>query len=185
MKAANWNDVQAVLTLPLDRYICSLIHLHNMHLPPFGICCSIVGPTHQERHSIVRVCTKFAYKVWLKCWDIDYNNILHCLHLPLINGNTVFPAGIFNLHEYQSLRHNSSIFHRPCSRTNYFYFHNYVPSVIAVWNTLPVDIKSPSSASVFTYCTWLMSCTSLELLTCCPPYLCIIHCHLFFFVLKN
>ena len=108
---------------------------------------------------------KFACKVCLKCWDMDYNNMLHCLDLPLlrvrrqhlklitmyniINGNTVFPAGIFNLHEYQSLRHSSSIFHRPCSRTNYFYF-SYVPSVIAVGNTLPEDIRS-LSVSVFKY----------------------------------
>ncbi len=31
---------------------------------------------------------------------------------------------------------------------NYFYF-SYVPSVITVWNTLPVDIRSSSSVSVF------------------------------------
>ena len=49
---------------------------------------------------------KFACKVCLKCWDMDYDNMLHCLDLPLlhvrrqhlklitmfniINGNIVF-----------------------------------------------------------------------------------------------
>ena len=50
----------------------------------------------------------------------------------IINGNIVFP---FNVH-------------RPHSRTNYLYF-SYVPSVITVWNTLPVGIRSSSSVSVF------------------------------------
>ena len=107
---------------------------------------------------------KFACKVCLKCWDMDYGNMLHCLDLPplcvrrqhlklitmfnIINGNAVFPASIFNLHQYLSQRNNSSVFHRPHSRTNYFYF-SYVPSVINVWNTLPVDIRLSSSVSVF------------------------------------
>ena len=107
---------------------------------------------------------KFACKVCLKCWDMDYDNMLHCFDLPLlrvrhqhlklitmfniINGNIVFPAGIFNLHQHLSQRNNSSVFHRLHSRTNYFYF-SYVPSVITVWNTLPVDIRSSSSVSVF------------------------------------
>ena len=55
---------------------------------------------------------------------------------------------IFSLHQYLSQRSNSSVFHRPHSRTNYFYF-SYVPSVITVWNTLPVGIRSSSSVSVF------------------------------------
>ena len=95
---------------------------------------------------------------------MDYDNMLHCLDLPLlrvrrqhlklitmfniINGNIVFPAGIFNLHQHLSQRNNSSVFHRLHSRTNYFYF-SYVPSVITVWNTLSVDIRSSSSVSVF------------------------------------
>ena len=107
---------------------------------------------------------KFACKVCLKCWDMDYDNMLHCLDLPLlrvrrqhlklitmfniVNGNIVFPAGIFNLHQHLSQRNNSSVFHKLHSRTNYFYF-SYVPSVITVWNTLPVDIRSSSSVSVF------------------------------------
>ena len=47
-----------------------------------------------------------------------------------------------------NILNNSSVFHRPRSRTNYFYF-SYVPSVINVWNTLPVDIRLSSSVSVF------------------------------------
>ena len=77
---------------------------------------------------------KFACKVCLKCWDMDYDNMLHCLDLPLlrvrrqhlklitmfniINGNIVFPAGIFNLHQHLSQRNNSSVFHRLHSHTN-------------------------------------------------------------------
>ena len=124
---------------------------------------------YQERHvkrdiQMLESVQKFACKVCLKCWDMDYDNMLHCLDLPLlrvrrqhlklitmfniINGDIVFPAGIFNLHQRLSQRNNSSVFHRLHSRTNYFYF-SYVPSVITVWNTLPVDIRSSSSVSVF------------------------------------
>ena len=147
-KEANWNDVQAVL--PLDRHICSSIHLYNMQYLEYAV--QLWDPHVKRDIQLLESVQKFACKVCLKCWDMDYNNMLHCLDLPLlrvrrqhlklitmyniINGNTVFPAGIFNL---QSLRHSSFIFHRPCCRTNYFYF-SYVPSVIAVWNTLPVDI---------------------------------------------
>ena len=84
----------------------------------------------------------------------------------IVNGNS-FPADIVNLHEYLSERNNSSVFHRPCSCTNYFNF-SYVPSVR---NTLPVHIRSSSSVSVF-YCTWLMSCISIQLFTCRLSYSC-------------
>ena len=53
---------------------------------------------------------KFACKVCLKCWDMDYQNMLHCLDTPLsvrrrylklitmfniVNGQSFFPPGIF------------------------------------------------------------------------------------------
>ena len=82
------------------------------------------------------------------CWisTREFSKLITMFNI--INGNIVFPAGIFNLHQHLSQRNNSSVFHRLHSRTNYFYF-SYVPSVITVWNTLPVDIRSSSSVSVF------------------------------------
>ena len=115
---------------------------------------------------------KFACKVCLKCWDMDYDNMLHC-HLPrlsewrqylklltmynIVNGHLFFPEGIFVLHRHLSLRHNSSIYCRPRSHTNYFLF-SYVPSVITLWNNLPLELKS-SSLSTFKsgLYNWLMS----------------------------
>ena len=116
---------------------------------------------------------KFACKVCLKCWDMDYDNMLHCLNLPrlserrqylklltlynIVNGHLFFPEGIFVLHRHLSLRHNSSIYCRPRSHTNYFLF-SCVPSVITLCNNLPLQLKS-SSLSTFKsgLYNWLMS----------------------------
>ena len=75
----------------------------------------------------------------------------------IVNGHLFFPEGIFVLHEHLSLRHNSSIYCRPRSHTNYFLF-SYVPSVITLWNNLPLELKS-SSLSTFKsgLYNWLMS----------------------------
>ena len=161
-RKANWNDVQAILLL--GKYICSSIHIHNVYRPHLEYAAQLWDPHIKRDIQMSESVQKFACKVCLKCWDMDYDNMLHCLDLPLlhvrrqhlklitmfniINGNIVFPAGIFNLHQHLSQRNNSSVFHRPHSRTNYLYF-SYVPNVITVWNTLPVDIRSSSSVSVF------------------------------------
>ena len=118
---------------------------------------------------MITCCTVLIYLFFVS----GANILSSSLCSTLFNGNIVFPAGIFNLHQHLSQRNNSSVFHRLHSRTNYFYF-SYVPSVITVWNTLPVDIRSSSSVSVLsiTYCTGLMSCIGLQLFTCCLPYLC-------------
>ena len=150
-KKANWNDVQAILLLGKNtsvlQSICiTCIHSHLEY-------AAQLWDTHVKRDiQMLESVQKFACEVCLKCWDMDYDNTLHCLDLPLLhvrrqhlklitmfnifNGNT---AGIFNLHQHLSQRNNSSVFHRPHSCTNNFCF-SYVPSVITVWNTLPVGM---------------------------------------------
>ena len=98
-----------------------------MHTPP---------PQPVSRyHSTLRPVQRFACKVCLKCWDMDYVNMLHCLDLPtlvvrrqhlklmtmynIINGKTVFPAGIFNLREHTSQRHFSSLYVTRYAKTNH------------------------------------------------------------------
>ena len=118
---------------------------------------------------MITCCTVLIYLFFMSGANTMFN---------IINGNIVFPAGIFNLHQHLSQRNNSSVFTDTIFIPTTFIFHNYVPSVITAWGTLPVGIRSSSSVLFLsiTYCTWLMSCINcnFQLFTCCLPYLCIV-----------
>ena len=64
-----------------------------------------------SRTELLESVQKFACKVCLKCWDMDYQSMLHCLDIPplsvrrrylklitmfnIVNGQSFFPPGIF------------------------------------------------------------------------------------------
>ena len=122
-----------------------------------------MGPTYQERHLVAGICAEVCLQSVLKMLGHD---MLHCLDLPtlvvrrqhlklmtmynIINGKTVFPAGIFNLREHTSQRHFSSLYNRLYARTNYLYF-SFVPNVVSLWNALPLDLRLSSTAGHFKF----------------------------------
>ena len=87
---------------------------------------------------------KFACKVCLKCWNMDYDNMLHCLdlpflrvrrqHLKLITMFNIIWKQFFQHYLqfiwYLSQKNNLSVFFRPYSRTKHLYFHMYLMSLM-------------------------------------------------------
>ena len=114
---------------------------HSVGLSIYRICAPKQGNFKRDIQLLESV-QRFACKVCLKYWDMDYVNMLHCLDLPtlvvrrqhlklmtmynIINGKTVFPAGIFNLREHTSQRHFSSLYNRLYAVLIIFTFHLYL-----------------------------------------------------------
>ena len=109
---------------------------------------------------------KFACKVCLKMWDLDYNTMLQLLNLPplsvrreylkltamynILNGYSYYPSGIFvqSNNRYYSSQSTNVNFVRPYARTNYLYY-SFVPNVVHAWNNLPYFIKTSPCISTF------------------------------------
>ena len=121
-----------------------------------------MGPLYKGTQALESV-QKFACKVCLKRWDMDYESMLQQLELTslsrrnflklttmynIINGTLYFPTGYFvqNYFPYSS-SHGTLNYIRPFAHTNYLY-SSFVPSVISLWNNLPDSVKT-SSISVF------------------------------------
>ena len=150
-----WADTSTLITIYLT---CIRPHLEY--------AAQLWDPYNKKDIELLESVQKFACKVCLKCWDMDYQNMLHCLDIPplsvrrrylklitmfnIVNGQSFFPPGIFEPQSpsYNSRHRSSQNFCRPRSRTNYLQ-SSYVPSVIFAWNNLPVELKSLSSVSTF------------------------------------
>ena len=150
-----WADTSTLLTV-----YSTCIHPHLEY------SSQLWDPYNKKDAELLESVQKFAYKVCLKCWDMAYQNMLHYLNLlPLsvrhlylklitmfniVNGHSFFPPDVFNPQSPPyNTRHSSSLnFFRPRSHANYFDL-SYIPSVINIWNNLPVEIKLLSSVSVF------------------------------------
>ena len=108
-----------------------------------------MGPLYKGIHALESV-QKFACKVCLKRWDMDYESILQQLELTslsqrrkflklttMYNIINDFPIGYF-VQNYFPYSSNHGILQciRPFARTNYLH-SSFVPSIISLWNNLP------------------------------------------------
>ena len=132
--------------------------------PHLEYACQLWDPYTDKGTQALESVQKFACKVCLKRWDMDYESMLQQLELTslsqrrnflklttmynIINGTLYFPTGYFvqNYFPYSS-SHGTLNYIRPFARTNYLY-SSFVPSVISLWNNLPDSVKT-SSISVF------------------------------------
>ena len=128
--------------------------------------CQLWDPFLNKGMQSLEAVQKFACKVCLKQWDLDYDSMLQLLNLPrlsvrreylkpttmynIVSGHMYFPPSIFvqsNLPYYLN-RTSTFNFIRPFAHTNYMY-HSFVPSVVSSWNNLPDSVKHCSSISSF------------------------------------
>ena len=148
-----WADTSTLLRIYLT---CIRPHLEY--------ACQLWDPYTDKGTQALESVQKFACKVCLKRWDMDYESMLQQLELTslsqrrnflklttmynIINGTLYFPTGYFvqNYFPYSS-SHGTLNYIRPFARTNYLY-SSFVPSVISLWNNLPDSVKT-SSISVF------------------------------------
>ena len=158
-KKINWDAIQTILYIYPDNYLTCI-------RPHLEYAAQLWDPYNKKDIELLESVQKFACKVCLKCWDMDYQNMLHCLDIPplsvrrrylklitmfnIVNGQSFLPPGIFEPQSpsYNSRHSSSQNFCRPRSRTNYLQ-SSYVPSVIFAWNNLPVELKSLLSVSTF------------------------------------
>ena len=158
-----------------DTTTLLILYLTCIH-PHLEYACTLWDPyTCKETHMIESV-QKFACKVCLKCWDSDYDAMLHLLgitHLStrqqylkltclykVLHGYSYFPLGVFVYNTFSHLRSSNYDVVRSFCRTNYLY-HSFVPNVAHLWNSLPDPIKTSPSVSTFKRCLYhyLGSCT--------------------------
>ena len=110
-----WADTSTLITIYLT---CIRPHLEY--------AAQLWDPYNKKDIELLESVQKFACKVCLKCWDMDYQNMLHCLDIPplsvrrrylklitmfnIVNGQSFFPPGIFEPQSpsYNS-RHSSSL----------------------------------------------------------------------------
>ena len=134
--------------------------------PHLEYACQLWDPFLNKGTQSLEAVQKFACKVCLKQWDLDYDSMLQLLNLPrlsvrrkylklttmynIVSGLMHFPSSIFvqsNLPYYLNCTSTFN-FTRPFAHTNYMY-HSFVPSVISSWNNLPDSVKLCSCISTF------------------------------------
>ena len=135
-KKANWNDVQAILLLGNWENTSVLQSIYITCVHPHLEYAAQLWDLHIKRDiQMLESVQTFACKVCLKCWDMDYDNMLHCLdlsllhvrhqHLKLITMFNIINGNSFSSGYLQSTPAlvNSSVFHRRHCHTN---FHMYL-----------------------------------------------------------
>lgn len=148
-----WADTSTLLNIYLT---CIRPHLEY--------ACQLWDPFTDKSIQALEAVQKFACKVCLKQWNLDYDTMLQFLNLPplsarrqylklttmynIVNGSLCFPSGIFVQSNFPYHCNRSANFARPFARTNYL-FHSFVPNVISLWNNLPSSVKTSSSVSTF------------------------------------
>ena len=148
----NWANTK---TIPHICITCIRPHLEY--------ACQLWDPYTNKDSQLLEDVQKFACKVCLKQWNLDYHSMLCLLGLPpltirhkylklvtmynIISGNMYFPSGHFVYYTSPYPTRNCN-FIRPFSRLNYMY-HSFVPSVISLWNNLPQSVKLSSSVYCF------------------------------------
>ena len=149
----SWADTSTLLLIYLT---CIRPHLEY--------ACQLWAPFTCKGIQSLEAVQKFACKVCLKRWNLDYNSMLQLLNLPslsvrreflklttmynIIDGFLQFPSGIFVQSNFPYCCNHSTNFIRPFARTNYLY-HSFVPSVISMWNNLPNYVKTCTFISSF------------------------------------
>ena len=134
--------------------------------PHLEYACQLWDPYLTGDINMLESVQKFACRVCLKRWDLDYYNMLLLLDIPplstrrkylkltvmynIVKNNYHFPPDIFVRQHfpYRSRQEANAIFFRPFARTQYLYY-SFIPSVIMLWNSLPLSIKHSSSISSF------------------------------------
>jgi len=146
-----------------DTPILLLIYLTCIR-PHLEYACQLWDPSTNKNRHLLEDVQKFACRVCLKRWDLDYDSMLQLLSIPpltirceylklttmynIIHGHSHFPSGLFAHSNFPYSSNRSLNFTRPFAHTNYLY-HSFVPSVIGLWNNLPPSLKAMPSISTF------------------------------------
>ena len=132
--------------------------------PHFEYASQLWDPYTNKGIQSLESVQKFACKVCLQQWNLDYDSMLQLLNFPplstrhnflklttmykIIGNFSYFPPGVFVQHNFPYSTNQHTNFSRPFARTQYM-FSSFVPSVITLWNALPISVKHASSISVF------------------------------------
>ena len=109
---------------------------------------------------------KFACKVCLQQWNLDYDSMLQLLNFPplstrrnflklttmykIIGNFSYFPPGVFVQHNFPySTNQNTNFIVGHLLAHSIYMFSSFVPRVITLWNALPNSVKHASSIYVF------------------------------------
>ena len=143
----------------------SIIQLYKSTVLPLLDYCSYVWAPYQTPYiNMIEGFQKFAARLVTKQWNTSYNDLLAQLGWPLLStrrkqqkqflchhilsGYSILPPSIFIPHP-STLRHSHHLpLYRPVTRST-AYSASFFPSVILLWNNLPLDTVLVTSQSAF------------------------------------
>ena len=104
---------------------------------------------------------KFALRLCVKQWDLDYVSLLFICDLPTLAARRkyfnlctmykiliFFPSNMFSPRVTPFQPSSNHLYYQPFCRTN-SYLYSFVPNTCSVWNSLPLSVRSSDSISSF------------------------------------
>ena len=152
-------------TFYLHTSTSSLLQLYTSLIRPcLEYACEVWNPHILKDVEKLENVQKFALRLCVKQWDLDYTSLLFICDLPtlaarqqyfslctmykIVNNLMDFPSDVFI--PRVTSRHSTSnrLYLQPFSRTNSYLF-SFVPNTCSDWNKLPLCLKSTESLALF------------------------------------
>ena len=152
-------------TFYLHTSTSSLLQLYTSLIRPcLEYACEVWNPHILKDVEKLENVQKFALRLCVKQWDLDYTSLLFICDLPtlaarrqyfslctmykIVNNLMDFPSDVFI--PRVTSRHSTSnrLYLQPFSRTNSYIF-SFVPNTCSDWNKLPLCLKSTDSLVLF------------------------------------
>ena len=124
--------------------------------------CPVWDPYLLKDRKILENVQKFGLRICSKQWDLGYEELLTNFNMPtladrrlqlklctmykIIHGLTYFPSVFVPRNTRTHI--DSPLFIQPFARTN-SYLYSFIPHSISLWNSLPSNITTACSVSVF------------------------------------
>ena len=162
-KEAPWIIIQTILFK--HKYnTSSLLKLYLSFIRPIlEYSCQVWHPYLVKDIEKLECVQKFALRLCVKQWDLDYTNLLFICNLPtlaarrkyinlcimykIINNLMFFPHDQVFVPRVIPLQPAANfLFHQPFSHTSYFQ-HSFVPNTCHIWNSLPLTTRSADTLS--------------------------------------
>ena len=143
----------------------SLLKLYiSLIRPLLEYACQVWNPYLTKNIEKLEKVQRFALRLCVKQWDLDYPSLLFISDLPtlaarrkyfslcsmfkIVNQLMHFPQDVFVPRTTPFLHSSKHFYCQPFCRTN-SYLNSFVPKTCSDWNSLPLSVRSSDSISSF------------------------------------
>ena len=152
-------------TFYTDSSSTSLLKLYATVIrPSLEYACQVWDPHLVKDVEKLEGVQKFALRICLKKWELDYSSLLLISNLPtlanrrkyfklctmfkIVNQLLHFQQNLFTLRATPYIHPSSHLYQVPFCRTN-AYMHSFVPKTCLDWNLLPFCVRSSETLIYF------------------------------------